>query len=282
MNRLPAFLRLARISNLPTVWSNVLAASVLAGGMSGSELAQVMLAMSLLYTGGMFLNDAFDERIDARERPERPLPSGALSARLVWTLGLGLLLLGVLVLAVFGSDAVFAGIALAAAILVYDAWHKGNPFAPFVMGLCRGLVYVGTVVCAAAPTTALVIGSAMALLVYVAGLTFAAKEESFNRLRSWWPLPLLAAPVVWTLAMFHADWLTLTLAGLAIVIIAQGVRWLQRREVGDVKSSISLLIAAIALNDAVLANAAGNAAVALICCALFALTLLLQRIVPGT
>jgi 4-hydroxybenzoate polyprenyltransferase len=91
VNRLSALLRLARISNLPTVWSNVLAASVLAGGMSAAAIAQVMLAMSLLYTGGMFLNDAFDERIDSRERPDRPLPSGVLSSQMVWVSGLGLL-----------------------------------------------------------------------------------------------------------------------------------------------------------------------------------------------
>jgi 4-hydroxybenzoate polyprenyltransferase len=230
----------------------------------------------------MFLNDAFDARIDARERPERPLPSGALSAGLVWTLGFGQLGFGVLLLAAFGRDTALAGAALAAAIIVYDAWHKGNPLAPFVMGLCRALVYVGTVVAASALLTAPVIGAAGALLAYVAGLTFAAKEESFNSIAAWWPLPLLASPVVWTLATGGVDWTTLASAGAFLLVIGVAIFWLRRRAAGDVKRAISLLIAAIAINDALVASAAGSTFLALVCCGLFALTLLLQRFVPGT
>jgi 4-hydroxybenzoate polyprenyltransferase len=282
VSRLPALLRLARISNLPTVWSNVLAASVLAGGMSAAALAQVMLAMSLLYTGGMFLNDAFDERFDVRERPERPLPSGAISSATVWISGLGMLALGALLLAVFGVKAALAGVSLAVAILLYNAWHKGNPIAPFVMGLCRALVYVGTVVCAAVPLTLPVIGASAALLTYVAGLTFAAQQESFDRVGSWRPLLLLMAPVPCAVVMFGTDWPALALSGLTITTIILAIAWLQRREAGDVKRAVTLLVAAIALVDATFAASAGNTAIAIICCALFALTVLLQRFVPGT
>src|SRR5688500_14958634 len=64
-------LRLGRVSNLPTVWTNVLAATVLAGGAPQStRTAVVLIAMSLFYVGGMYLNDYFDREIDARERPE--------------------------------------------------------------------------------------------------------------------------------------------------------------------------------------------------------------------
>lgn len=66
--------RLGRVSNLPTVWSNVLAGAALAGaaGVSPPALVALMIAISLFYVGGMWLNDAFDAEIDARERPERP------------------------------------------------------------------------------------------------------------------------------------------------------------------------------------------------------------------
>ena len=91
---LTAYLRLGRVSNLPTVWTNVLAGAVLAGratvgpGRAGRSLA---LALSLFYVGGMYLNDAFDREIDARERPERPIPSGRIGAGEVFALGFGLL-----------------------------------------------------------------------------------------------------------------------------------------------------------------------------------------------
>lgn len=63
-------LRLGRVSNVPTVWTNVAAGVALSGaGFSVGIVAGLMLALSLFYIGGMYLNDAFDRDIDARERP---------------------------------------------------------------------------------------------------------------------------------------------------------------------------------------------------------------------
>lgn len=67
-----AWLVLARASNLPTVWSNCLAAGLLGGGLEPGRLVVVGIAASLLYTGGMVLNDAFDAEFDRRFRRERP------------------------------------------------------------------------------------------------------------------------------------------------------------------------------------------------------------------
>ncbi|WP_291171730.1 UbiA family prenyltransferase [Hyphomicrobium sp.] len=171
-----AILRLARISNLPTVWSNVLAASVLAGGMPFADLLVVLVAMSALYTSGMILNDAFDREVDARQRPERPLPSGQISHSTAWLLGFTLLAFGVALLAMFGLQAALAAVALAAAIVVYDAWHKANPASPLIMGACRALVYVGTVLAAGAALSPTVLAAASALFLFVAGLTQLSKR----------------------------------------------------------------------------------------------------------
>ena len=88
-------LRLGRVSNLPTVWTNTLAGIVLAGGdvLEARSLA-LFVAMSLFYLGGMYLNDAFDAEIDARERPERPIPSDRVSRGLVFALGFGAVMIG--------------------------------------------------------------------------------------------------------------------------------------------------------------------------------------------
>src|SRR5580704_4567103 len=99
-------LRLGRISNLPTVWTNVLAGAVLSGGEWRSwRLGVVLLAMSLFYVGGMYLNDYFDRAIDARERPERPIPAGAVSAGAVATIGFCLIGAGALATAAMGAAA---------------------------------------------------------------------------------------------------------------------------------------------------------------------------------
>ena len=142
---LATLLRLGRVSNLPTVWTNVLAGAVLAAATGESwHFALVLVAMSLFYVGGMYLNDYFDRVIDARERPERPIPSGAISARAVAAIGFGLLGGGFVMIAAMGTAATAMVALLAAAIVAYDLHHKGNPFGPVVMGACRALVYCAT------------------------------------------------------------------------------------------------------------------------------------------
>ena len=206
-------LRLGRVSNLPTVWSNVLAGAIIASGAMPHAvplqpllpLLGLMLALSALYCAGMVLNDAFDREIDARERPNRPIPSGQISARAVFGLGYGLMLAGIVLLAWFGLNALLFGMALATSILLYNLRHKGNPVSPVVMGVCRALVY-----CVAASAAMSVLDQplppmllllpALALWAHVVGLTYAAKQENLNQLGSVWPLLVLALPFVLLLA----------------------------------------------------------------------------------
>ena len=108
------------------------------------------MALSLFYVAGMYLNDAFDAEIDARERPERPIPSGQVSAETVFAAGFGMMALGLALLAWTGYGTadgtglgpLFGGLGLGAAIVLYNRRHKGNPLSPVLMGLCRVLVYV--------------------------------------------------------------------------------------------------------------------------------------------
>ena len=282
MIRLGVMARLARVSNLPTVWSNVLAASVLAGGMALPDLALVLIAMSALYTGGMYLNDAFDRKIDARERPERPLPAGEISLTTVWLVGFGLLALGVALLATFGVRSLLGGLALAGAVLLYDAWHKGNALSPLIMGSCRALVYVGTALAAGAALSLPVAAAAAALLLYVAGLTRAAKGGAFQSLATSWPAALLAGPAVLALFQGQVTGLTCFFAGVSVLVIALAIAWLKTGIARDRERAVGFLIAGIAAMDAVVAAAHGRADLALVCLGLFVLTLGLQRIVPGT
>src|ERR1044071_10332569 len=68
---------LGRISNLPTVWSNCVAGWLLGGGGDLRRLGWLCAGASLLYMGGMYLNDACDSHFDALHRAERPIPSRA-------------------------------------------------------------------------------------------------------------------------------------------------------------------------------------------------------------
>ena len=56
MSSVKAYLDLCRVSNLPTVWTNVLAALLLAEGeFVWSHVTLLALSLSLLYSGGMCL-----------------------------------------------------------------------------------------------------------------------------------------------------------------------------------------------------------------------------------
>src|SRR5690242_3153058 len=77
---LRAHLSLARISNTPTVVSNVLAGAALATTLAfGWQIVALCLATALFYTAGMYLNDILDVEIDRQQRPDRPIPSGTVS-----------------------------------------------------------------------------------------------------------------------------------------------------------------------------------------------------------
>lgn len=291
----PVALELGRVSNLPTVWTNVLAGLVLSGGGGGGGgapglIVLLLAALTLLYTGGMFLNDAFDREIDARERPGRPIPSGRVSATAVFSWGFGMLGGGVLLLLAAGytiADTAewrpaAAGLALAGAIVLYNAWHKGNPISPLIMGLCRMLVYVtaGYAVASALPAP-LFLGAGV-LLCYLIGLTFAAKQENLNRITNLWPLLFLAVPFVYAPSIpgldgagmaIYAGFAAWVLYALSFLVVPSRI---------NVPRAVVSLLAGICLLDALLISASGGQTLAWLAVAGFPLTLFLQRWVSGT
>lgn len=284
-------LKLGRISNLPTVWTNVLVGALLAGGsLLDLRLPLVLLSMSLYYVGGMFLNDAFDRDFDAVARPERPIPSGQVRAGEVFAFGFGMLGAGLALLAHVGYG--FAdgtgwrpaacGIALGAAVLVYDRWHKGNPLSPLVMGLCRVFVYLGAAFSFSATPPLAVYLAAGVLLCHLIGLTFAAKKEHLGRLDSVWPLGFLAVAMIYGLSLSADSIATLALVLVFAAWVTFAVRLLFRRAKGDVPRAVVALIAGISLLDAILLAGHGRVAAAAVALVAFALTLGLQRWVSGT
>jgi 4-hydroxybenzoate polyprenyltransferase len=275
-------LKLGRVSNLPTVWSNVIAAFALTGGAPLRVVVTAAVAMSLLYVGGMYLNDAFDRDIDASERAGRPIPSGEASANAVFAVGFAALAAGVLLLALQSPRAGLVGLILACAIVLYDWHHKGNPFSPLLMGLCRALVYAGAAATLVRPFWVPVLLGALALFLYVTGLTLAAKQERLDRVSNLWPFLLVGAPLLFALPALTASLLVLLPAAALLGVCLYALSLLRRRNEGDVGHAVGLLIAGIALVDALAASTVGATQAMVVCFGLFALTLPLQRFIPGT
>ncbi len=282
-------LRLGRVSNLPTVWSNVLTA-VLLSGVSPLAPTPLLLAvaMTLYYEAGMFLNDAYDAGVDRRERPERPIPMGEVSAATVFASGFAMLAAAIALIAALALCAsphrpwasIVSGIALAIAIVGYDRFHKNNPVSPLLMGLCRVLVYFTAALCVSGTLALDVIIAAVLLLCYLIGLTYAAKHEAGQELTRYWPLLFLAVPFVGIVALT-----TDTRAAAFFIALIAWVAYALRLILGrarDIRLAIGHLIAGISLLDALLIAANGQPAWAWLAVAAFALTLWLQRRVRGT
>jgi 4-hydroxybenzoate polyprenyltransferase len=283
------YLRLGRVSNLPTVWTNTLAGVVLSGGSrDAATLLRLAFALSLFYVGGMFLNDAFDRNIDARERPERPIPSGQITAGEVFGIGfcllgtgLGLLVGNAVIRSEPVENALISGGVLGAFVVLYDAWHKRNPFSPVVMGLCRAALYVAAGLGAGGVLSRTLLVGAAVLGAYVVGLTFVARQENRKSFRAGATLALLLSPVA--LALFG------TLGVVAWVLLVLLVGWaamaiapLFLEAAPNVPQSVVRLIAGMSLVDALMTGAYGAPLLAPLAIAGFGATLFLQRWISGT
>jgi 4-hydroxybenzoate polyprenyltransferase len=303
------YLSLGRVSNLPTVWTNVLAGVILQGGEPRPGLILPLgAALSLIYVAGMFLNDAFDREVDARERPERPIPSGLAKPTEVFGAGYAMLGGALLILAATGLGAeggpawspAGSGLALAVLVVYYDARHKGNPVAPVVMGLCRVMVYLTAALAAGGPLEPRVLAGAVVLLSYLIGVTGIARQETLSDLRHVWPLAPLTAPLLyglpaavrglWSLAGGSGTSAGAAGAGLAPALLFIGlvgwvlyaVSFLVAKDHRDIPRAVVSLLAGICLLDGLLMAACGAASAAGTCVLGFGLTLFLQRFVKGT
>lgn len=289
---LRTILVLGRMSNLPTVWTNVMAGWFLAGGSWAGELWWMMAGVSLLYVGGMTLNDAFDAEWDAQHAVDRPIPSGVISARSVWLLGWGQMLAGILVVTIFTHALWYCTLALVLAIVLYDWSHKRWKGAVLAMGACRFLVYavaasalIGGVV--GMPVEVWVLAGA--LFFYVVGITIAARGESTGGTVGWWGKRLLLFPLAAGIIVIterHGFGWDLLIGG--IIAIGAFVLWLaySMRQLRSTRSNrigkfVSALLAGIILVD-LIALAQFGIIFWPICGGFLVLTLLAQRWIPAT
>lgn len=181
---LRALLELSRVSNLPTVWTNVLAAWIIASGHGWRwtpALGWLLLGASLIYSAGMILNDAFDAAWDRDHRPERPIPSGRIGLTTVWAIGLAWLIGGAVIMIALGGASWLMTLLLLAAIVAYDAYHKPWAGSVIVMGACRTMLYLA--VGSALGGSEVVVCSGVILGIYIVALTLAARSESPGRLK---------------------------------------------------------------------------------------------------
>jgi 4-hydroxybenzoate polyprenyltransferase len=110
------------------------------GRPTGARSAALPVASICLYWAGMALNDWADRGVDAVERPERPIPSGRVSARTALAVAGGLTVAGIGIAGMAGGRRSLAlASVLAAAVWAYDLAPKQGPLSVATMASTRGL-----------------------------------------------------------------------------------------------------------------------------------------------
>ena len=298
---LRALLELSRVSNLPTVWTNVLAAWIIASGEEwqwSPALGWLLLGAFLIYSAGMILNDACDVAWDRDHRPERPIPSGRIGLKTVWFISLAGLAIGY-ALMVFGGGASWKITALlVAAVVAYDVYHKPWAGSVVIMGACRTLLYLAAGSAAitlrgdmADPQWGILGTSGTLLGLYIVALTLIARGEAKGGMEYFHHVPLMLLLIMpfgfgvmldskfshklpflpsweWIIALWFITWTALAL-------------WKMKERGAAIGQAVGLLLAGIPLVDALFVAPLSLPA-ALVFCALPPFLRLWQRWIAAT
>ncbi|WP_422121288.1 UbiA family prenyltransferase [Pseudomonas mosselii] len=281
-----------RVSNLPTVWTNTLAAALLASSAGAlappSSLVWILLLamLSLLYLAGMLLNDLLDADWDQQHHNPRPITLGLVSRRQVrlatW---LALLLAAAAALGlsrlIEQPHWLLASVTLlVGCILGYNLLHKKYAHSVWLMGACRSALYLTAAASLAMPTQPIWL-CALLLGVYISGLTYLARQEHLNQLLSRLPLVLMLSPLA---LAGYAD----TLWFWPVLLLWLGwLGWHYWLHLADprrrqVRAFIGAGLAALPLFDALVLAVAEQPLGSLLCVLVFFLLPHLQRWIKPT
>lgn len=292
MNGIPSIVRnyaeLSRLSNIPTVLTNVLVGCAI--GASGktipfATIAALTIAMMLMYIAGMALNDYFDTEIDRVERPGRPIPSGRISRQGALIFTIICFAISTAIMSFQALPSLLFSFALMACIVLYDLIHKKFASSVVLMGLCRGLVYLATASAIAWPVSLnIALTLAFVITVYIVLLTMIARGEAGLDItpRRWLSF-LLPVIMIAPAFIFHPVDLTwpVLFGSIAITQVFFTQRHLLSQSPGIQKTVMGLL-AAICLMDGFFLTLLDQRGLALIALACFFITAWGHRYILGT
>jgi 4-hydroxybenzoate polyprenyltransferase len=264
VRRLLPLLRLLRIGTLFSPAADVLASFCIAGLPWQATAARAVFASVALYAAGMVWNDIADRKLDARQRPERPLPRGDLSLAFAVALGSALLLGGLLLSPCRGHHGL-----IAALVLAYDfAGKRIEWLGALVMGSLRGLnLLTAFAVANAAGGPGLLPEAATALwiaagcyAIYITAVTMLGIFEDTPRVAARAVSTIQAAPPLAALAGIFAVqggfWPAPAIALLPVLWFARRNRNQRQWDQAAIRASMTFLLLGTMVYTALLALAA--------------------------
>lgn len=273
MNRALAFARLVRLPNVFTAIADVsVGLIVIRHNSSLLSIITLPCTSACLYGAGMAWNDYADRQVDSVERPNRPIPSGAIRAKAASMFACWLALFGIGFAAIAGwidnqwsPLPVLHAAGLVALILAYNFRLKHTSAGPWAMGACR---FINMLLGFSVASTAIApwfmrFAAATILGIYVVGISVIAKDEAgaVRRQRLTLGLVFMLAAVMGT-AMLPAlatskseSWAVYCAAGLSLLVLIQARTVISKADSVQVQSLVKTAIMGIILLDACLAVA---------------------------
>jgi len=297
MSESRGWMNMLRISNSPTIVSNVMVGVALAIVAHKEQwvdhliprplhiakpIVVITFVLLLLYFAGMVLNDAFDAKRDNMHRPNRPIPQGIIAARQAWWTGLIMTAIAILISFTLGVGAGIATVALSFYILLYTFLHHSPIAAIPLMAICRALVYIVAVVSFSSNPTEALLFFCVVIAAYTAILTTIGSFEHEERVR--FPflvfinILLALVPVIFYGMQSPIAWIAFVVFTIWMILAS----WDFRLSNNTPTSGMHKLLAGFALLDCVLIASIGQYNIMIISVLCFILTVAAHRKILGT
>lgn len=287
-----SYLQLMRPANLLTAAADVLAGAALAFGATETSSASVLpvnlwlLVLSTvgLYGGGVVLNDVFDAKLDAVERPERPIPSGRVSVGQASVLGIALLILGIGAAYLFSPMSAWLALIIAGLAVFYNRFGKHHAlFGPLNMGLCRGANLLLGISAAGTLPIKVLWPVALIPVIYIAAVTMISRGEVHggNRTTLWGAAVLfllVSSLQIGAAVELGTLWLAIGFVALHLLLVLRPLWTAIQQPIGpNIGAAVKAGVLSLIVMDAAWAALSGHWLLALFLLALLPLSLPVAR-----
>lgn len=261
------WLQLVRPPNLFSVPGDVLVGAAAVGAFSApGQLIALSLGSIALYAFGLVLNDLVDRREDAAERPNRPLPSGAVSVSGAMGLAAVCALAGTGLAAAVSPRTALAAVVVVSLVCCYNVTKRILVWGEVCMGSCRTAnVLLGACLIAGWGQA---LGPALALGAYIFLVAWIARHETTRTPHPHEVAALAAIPIVLPFCSGNLDALAWAIYAVFVIRHVQAcTRLASLQDAAGVPPLIGLLIRNYILLQASFVAAFGQPVVAFVLCA---------------
>lgn len=276
------YFQLVRISGIFTAFSNILVGFFLVqeSYVNLEFIIPLLLTSGFLFLAGMIFNDYFDYELDKKERPSRPLPSGAISKKSAFFLGVIFLLIANISSSLVGVQSLMISFLMTLLILGYDFRLKQIP----ILGILSlsTIRFLNVILGASIILFDIqIIQYAIPIGLFVGGISILAKTEtSFSSEKTKFiNLILIFATLIYTLIIILKNFEIISLIFLSIFSISVFFPFFSRKNVdtNQIQKKVTFQLLAIIILDATLISTVSDISVALLTASLYIPSYLITR-----